>query len=198
MKCYRAEVVREIRLYGEMHRFIPVLAAARGFHVGEMEVNHRPRKFGHSKYGVRRLVKGFLDLLTVKFLSDFGRRPQHVLGTFSLACFFVALLGLLYLGVSAVWQLFDAASAPAAGQPLLIASVTALIVGRQALLTGLLAERMAAADEARENGFAVGARTHSLPAALARPDEHRNGRFAAGGEARPLPPATPPTVNSAR
>ena len=63
MKCYRAEVFREVRLYGELHRFIPVLAAARGFRVGEIEINHRPRQFGHSKYGVRRFVKGFLDLL---------------------------------------------------------------------------------------------------------------------------------------
>ena len=73
MKCYRAEVFREVRLYGELHRFIPVLAAARGFRVGEIDINHRPRRFGHSKYGVRRFVKGFLDLLTVKFLTGFGR-----------------------------------------------------------------------------------------------------------------------------
>src|SRR5262249_52563697 len=69
MKCYRAEIFREVRLYGELHRFIPVLAAARGFRVGEVEINHRPRRFGRSKYGVRRFVKGFLDLLTVKFLT---------------------------------------------------------------------------------------------------------------------------------
>src|SRR5438874_8016880 len=81
MKCYRAEVFREIRLYGELHRLIPVLAAARGFRVGEIVINHRPRKFGHSKYGVRRFVKGFLDLLTVKFLTGFGQRPQHLLGS---------------------------------------------------------------------------------------------------------------------
>src|SRR5207302_9777080 len=62
MKCFRAEVCREVRLYGELHRFIPVLAAARGFRVGEIEVHHRPRRFGHSKYGIRRFMKGFLDL----------------------------------------------------------------------------------------------------------------------------------------
>src|SRR5262249_36234122 len=80
MKCYRAEIFREVRLYGELHRFIPVLAAARGFRVGEIEINHRPRRFGRSKYGMRRFVKGFLDLLTVKFLTGFGQRPQHALG----------------------------------------------------------------------------------------------------------------------
>ena len=87
MKCYRAEVFREVRLYGELHRFIPVLAAARGFQVGEIVINHRPRRFGHSKYGVRRFVKGFLDLLTVKFLTGFGQRPQHLLGSIGLVSF---------------------------------------------------------------------------------------------------------------
>ena len=77
MKCFRAGVCREVKLYGELHRFIPVLAAARGFRVGEIEIHHRPRRFGRSKYGVRRFMKGFLDLLTVKFLTGFGQRPQR-------------------------------------------------------------------------------------------------------------------------
>ena len=84
MKCSRAEVFQEIRLYGELHRFIPVLAAARGFKVGEIAILHRPRRYGHSKYGVRRFVKGFLDLLTVKFLTSFSHRPQHILGSVGL------------------------------------------------------------------------------------------------------------------
>src|SRR5262245_11676132 len=82
MKCYRAAVFREVRLYGEMHRFIPVLAAARGFRVGEIAIHHRPRRHGKSKYGARRFVKGFLDLLTIKFLTSFSHRPQHFLGSF--------------------------------------------------------------------------------------------------------------------
>ena len=73
MKCYRRQVFREVRLYGELHRFVPVLAAARGFRTGEIVIRHRPRKFGHSKYGAMRIVKGFLDLLTVKFLTGFGQ-----------------------------------------------------------------------------------------------------------------------------
>ena len=87
MKCYRREVFDEVRLYGELHRFVPVLAAARGFRVGEIVVSHRPRQFGRSKYGFSRFVKGFLDLLTVKFLTGFGQRPQHLLGTVGLASF---------------------------------------------------------------------------------------------------------------
>jgi hypothetical protein len=91
MKAYRPEVLREVRLYGERHRFTPVLAAARGFRVGEIEVRHRVRRFGQSKYGVSRFIKGFLDLLTVKFLTGFGQRPQHVLGSIGLAIFLSGL-----------------------------------------------------------------------------------------------------------
>src|SRR5205807_6905051 len=95
MKCYRREVLAEVRLYGERHRFVPVLAAARGFRVGEIAINHRPRKFGRSKYGVRRFAKGFLDLLTVSFLTGYGQRPQHVLGGAGLVCFFAGMVGLI-------------------------------------------------------------------------------------------------------
>ena len=96
MKCYRARGLREVRLYGELHRFVPVLAAARGFRVGEIAIDHRPRRFGRSKYGAGRFVKGFLDLLTVKFLTGFGQRPQHLLGTVGLASF---VLGALWPGL---------------------------------------------------------------------------------------------------
>ncbi len=99
MKCYRREVFNEVRLYGELHRFVPVLAAARGYRVGELVIRHRPRKFGHSKYGFMRIVKGFLDLLTVKFLTGFGQRPQHILGTVGLGSFVLGALGLLGLAV---------------------------------------------------------------------------------------------------
>ena len=99
MKCYRREVFDEVRLYGELHRFVPVLAAARGFRVGELVIQHRERQFGRSKYGLTRFVKGFLDLLTVKFLTGFGQRPQHVLGTAGLTSFFLGALWLLYMAV---------------------------------------------------------------------------------------------------
>src|SRR5437762_9916154 len=107
MKCYRAEIFREVRLYGELHRFIPVLAEARGFKVAEVVIKHRPRKFGRSKYGVRRFVKGFLDLLTVKFLTGFGQRPQHLLGSIGLVSFVLGNVGLLYLAVTWVINYFQ-------------------------------------------------------------------------------------------
>ena len=93
-KAYRREVLGEVTLYGELHRFVPVLAHARGFRVAEIEVNHRPRQFGHSKYGVARFIKGLLDLLTVQFLSRFGQRPLHVLGALGLAMLAWGALGL--------------------------------------------------------------------------------------------------------
>ena len=86
-KLYRREVLREIGIYGELHRFIPVLAHARGFRVGEVEVRHRRRRHGVSKYGVSRFFKGFLDLVTVRFLTRFRQRPLHMLGGVGLALF---------------------------------------------------------------------------------------------------------------
>src|SRR3954469_21201029 len=99
LKAYRREVMHEIRLYGELHRFVPVLAAAKGFRVGEVVVQHRPRKFGKSKYGVGRFSKGLLDLLTVKFIVGYGQRPQHMLGTAGLVAFLFGGLGMSWLAV---------------------------------------------------------------------------------------------------
>ena len=93
MKCYRREVLEKIPLYGERHRFIPVLAAAQGYKIGEKVVAHRARQFGHSKYGFARFVKGFLDLLTVWFLIRYGQRPQHFLGTAGLLIIALGIIG---------------------------------------------------------------------------------------------------------
>lgn len=101
MKAYAAAVVRELHLYGEMHRFIPVLAAAQGFRVGELVIHHRARKFGRSKYGWKRFLRGFLDLLTVKYLITYGRRPMHLFGGCALLVVAVAVLAAI---VGAVWS----------------------------------------------------------------------------------------------
>ena len=93
-KCYRREIFNEVKLYGERHRFVPVLAAAVGWKIGEIEVHHRPRKYGRSKYGVWRMIKGFLDLLTVYFLTGYGQRPQHLLGSFGLFAFLLGGIGI--------------------------------------------------------------------------------------------------------
>ncbi len=161
MKCYRAEVFREVRLYGELHRFIPVLAAARGFTVGEIEINHRPRRYGHSKYGVRRFVKGFLDLLTVKFLTGFGQRPQHLLGTLGLVSFLLGLCILLWLAVDwAGANIFGAWSyTPLHQRPLLTYGVAALLLGAQMMSIGFVAELITAFGSREEDSYSIAEQT---------------------------------------
>jgi hypothetical protein len=169
MKCYRAEVFREIRLYGELHRFIPVLAAARGFKVGELPINHRPRQFGYSKYGVRRFVKGFLDLLTVKFLTGFGQRPQHLLGSIGMFSFALGMLGMLELAVEwTVTQLDIHAFPPLHQRPLLIYAAAATLLGAQMMSIGFLAELMTAYMSKDQESYSVkekttGARAENRP-----------------------------------
>jgi glycosyltransferase involved in cell wall biosynthesis len=160
MKCYRAEIFKEVKLYGELHRFIPVLAAARGFRVGEIEINHRPRKFGYSKYGVRRFVKGFLDLLTVKFLTGFGQRPQHLLGTVGLLSFLLGNLALLWLGITWIINAFDPGSFPPLHQrPLLIYALGAVLLGAQMMSIGFLAELITAYMSRDEDSYSIAERT---------------------------------------
>ncbi len=143
MKAYRAGVFREIRLYGELHRFIPVLANARGFKVGELVINHRPRKFGHSKYGFRRFAKGFLDLITVKFLTGFGHRPQHLLGNFGLIPIAFGFLGLLFLAINAVVRMASDHTVGASSLTQIVVAVLSvglLTFGTQLAIAGLIAE----------------------------------------------------------
>jgi hypothetical protein len=153
-------VFREVRLYGELHRFVPVLAAARGFKVGEIAVDHRPRRFGHSKYGVRRFVKGFLDLLTVKFLTGFSQRPQHLLGSVGLLAFALGSLGMGYLGVTWVINWFAPDTfLPLHQRPLLIYSVAALLLGAQMMSIGFLAELITAYQGGDEHSYSIAERT---------------------------------------
>ena len=162
MKCYRAEVFREVKLYGELHRFIPVLAAARGFRVGEMEIKHRPRRFGHSKYGVRRFVKGFLDLLTVKFLTGFGRRPQHLLGSLGLISFLLGNLGLLWLAITWIIRLwYPEKYEPLHERALLFYALAALLLGAQMMSIGFLAELVTAYMSRDEDSYSIAEQTHS-------------------------------------
>lgn len=145
LKCFRREVAGEIELYGELHRFVPVLAHAQGFRVTEIPVHHRPREFGHSKYGVRRFLRGFLDLLTVKFLTGFGQRPQHMLGAVGLFCFGVGGLGIAYLTL--LWVLTNLAGfdfGPIGNRPLLAYSIAFVLLGGQLMSLGFLAELIVA------------------------------------------------------
>ena len=161
LKLFRREVTEEIHIYGELHRFIPVLAHARGFRVAEQVINHRPRQHGKSKYGMRRFLRGFLDLLTVKFLTGFGQRPQHMLGAIGLLFLGLGLGGLGFLAVT--WIVITSqGGTPDIGEnhaPMLAYSVAALLLGGQVLSLGLLAELVVANGNRREDGFSVAERT---------------------------------------
>jgi glycosyltransferase involved in cell wall biosynthesis len=149
-KLYRRQVVREVGIYGELHRFVPVLAHARGFRVGEIEVHHRPRTHGSSKYGFSRFLKGFLDLLTVRFLTGFRERPLHILGALGLVLLIVGVVGLTYLAI--LWVIGDR---PIGVRPLLPYSVAFLVVGVQFLSLGILAELVTAYNIRTEDSYSI-------------------------------------------
>lgn len=160
-KAYRRLVLDEIGIYGELHRFIPVLAHARGFRVGEIEVNHRTRKFGSSHYGIARFVKGLLDLITVRFLTRFSQRPLHVMGAIGLGLLLIGGVGMLILAL--MW--LDPANRPIGGRPLLIYSVAALVVGTQLLSLGILAELVTSYNIKAEHTYSIAETVGDGPAA---------------------------------
>jgi glycosyltransferase involved in cell wall biosynthesis len=133
-KAYRRELVDELSIYGELHRFIPALAYWKGFRVGEVEVNHRPRIHGSSKFGARRFLSGMMDLVTVLFLTRFNRRPLHLFGSAGLASFFVGLVVNAYLSV--LWL----QGQPIGTRPLLLLGVLLMVIGLQFFALGLLAD----------------------------------------------------------
>ena len=134
-KCYRREVIENIHLYGEMHRYIPVLAADLGYRVGEIAVEHHPRKHGQSKYGWERYVRGFIDLLTVLATTRWLSKPGHLFGGIGVGLGFVGGICLSYLFM--VWLFTDA---PIGNRPLLIFGVLFIIASLQMLSLGVIAE----------------------------------------------------------
>jgi dolichol-phosphate mannosyltransferase len=143
LKAYRAEVVRGLPLYGELHRFIPVLAHHRGFRVAELPVNHRPRSNGRSRYGLERYLRGFLDLLTVSFLGRYRYRPLHLFGGLGLVLTTVGIGTLVYLTIVKI-------GGAAIGQrPLLILGVLLVVVGLQFFSLGLITELITSHHEER-------------------------------------------------
>jgi len=143
LKAYRAEVVHGLRLYGELHRFIPVLAHYRGFRIAELPVNHRPREHGRSRYGVERYLRGFLDLLTVSFIGRYRHRPLHLFGGLGLVLGLIGVAVLVYLTVVK-------ALGHAIGQrPLLLLGVLLVVIGMQFFSLGLISEMITSHHEER-------------------------------------------------
>ncbi len=135
LKAYRREVLADVQLYGELHRFIPALAHAAGARVTEIPVRHHPRRFGKAKYGLSRTVKVLLDILAVRFLMSFSTRPIHIFGMLGLLSFLVGGLVLAYLAVVRVFL-----QQPIADRPLALLGILLVMLGVQLVTSGLLAE----------------------------------------------------------
>jgi glycosyltransferase involved in cell wall biosynthesis len=138
LKAYKRDVVDTISVYGELHRYIPVVAAQAGFRVTEVKVNHRRRTAGHSKYGWQRYLRGYLDLLTVLFLGRYQHRPQHLFGGLGTLLIFIGVLVELYLTIDKL-----AFGNPIGQRPLLLLGALFIIVGVQLLSLGLIGELIA-------------------------------------------------------
>jgi glycosyltransferase involved in cell wall biosynthesis len=146
LKAYRADVVRGMSLYGELHRFIPVLAHYRGFRIAELPVNHRPRQHGRSRYGVERYVRGFLDLLTVSFIGRYRHRPLHLFGGLGLVLGLIGFVILVYLTV------VKALGHAIGERPLLTLGVLLVVVGLQFFSLGLISEMLTSQHEETAGG----------------------------------------------
>ena len=143
LKAYRTEVLRGMRIYGELHRFIPILASFRGFRVAEISVNHRPRQHGRSRYGVERYVRGFFDLLSVTFMGRYRHRPLHLFGGLGL------LLGIAGLGCLLYLTIIKIGGAAIGERPLLTLGVLLVVVSIQLVSLGLLSELITSQHEER-------------------------------------------------
>lgn len=150
-KAYRREVAKSISLYGELHRFVPALAAARGFKVGEIAVRHHPRKHGRSRYGLERLPRGFFDLLTVLFLTSYSARPLHLFGGAGMVFGGLGFMALAYL--TALWFL---GLGPIGTRPLFMGGIMLMILGAQLLSLGLLGELVTSMSARPEDRYVVG------------------------------------------
>ncbi len=148
-KAYRREVWDQVSIYGELHRYIPVLASRRGFRIGEIEVEHHARKHGRSKYGWDRLYKGLLDLITVLFITRYTRRPLHLFGGVGLVCGGAGSAICLYLALS--WL----QGARLSNRPLLLLGVLLIVVGFQVLTTGLIGEMITYKGFRRADSYSI-------------------------------------------
>ena len=139
LKAYRAEVIKTIEVSGEMHRYIPVLAKSAGFSsIGEKIVKHQARKYGKTKFGMERFINGFLDLITIWFVSKFGRQPMHLFGALGVLMFTIGFGFALYLGIDKLF--INKAGRLITDRPQFFVALTAMIIGSQLFLAGFLGE----------------------------------------------------------
>ena len=137
LKAYKNEVVKNVEVYGDMHRYIPVIAKWAGFRrIGEKVVKHQPRKFGYSKFGWERMLNGFLDILSIMFVGKFGKRPMHLFGTLGVLFFLIGFGILAYLSYLKIIEDIGRIS----DRPVFFFGIVTLIIGSQLFLTGFLAE----------------------------------------------------------
>ncbi len=142
LKAYKSDVVKTIEIYGEMHRYVPLLAKEAGFgKIGEKVVQHYERKFGHSKFGIERTIKGFLDLLSVTFMGKFGKRPMHLFGALGTLMFFFGFIAAGWLGCKKLWFVYHDWNMPLiTSSPYFYLALVFMILGTQLFLTGFTAE----------------------------------------------------------
>ena len=149
-KAYKKDIVKNLKIYGELHRYIPVLAHWMGYHVCEIKVKHHARKYGKTKYGISRLIKGFLDLITITFLTQYTKRPLHLFGAIGLLSTFVSfILGLylLYIKYGLGLKIGD--------RPLLLLVILLAVLGIQLISIGLLGEMIANIAQQSEEGYSI-------------------------------------------
>lgn len=154
LKSYRNKVIKSIEVYGEMHRYVPVLAKWSGFRkIGEKVVEHRARKYGVSKFGWRRFINGFLDLITIVFMGKFGKRPMHFFGLWGTIFFLIGLGFSIYLIISKI-----AFNSPLTNNPGFYMAMTAIIIGMQLFLAGFIGELVSRSATGR-NSYLIEAKT---------------------------------------
>lgn len=160
LKAYRLEVVKNIQVYGEMHRYIPVLAKWSGFRkIGEQVVEHRPRKYGYTKFGMGRFIKGFLDLVSIFFVGKFSKRPMHFFGTLGVLAFLFGFIVAVWLIGEKLYHIsMELPYRNVTDQPLFFLAMVAIVVGVQLFMTGFLAE-MISRNSFDSNSYQIAERT---------------------------------------
>ncbi len=156
LKAYRKEVVKNIEVYGEMHRYIPYLAKNAGFDkIGEKVVHHQARKYGKSKFGLNRFFNGYLDLLTLWFLSNFGKKPMHVFGFLGSIVFFIGFLSLIFLGIDKIIDLHEGVYGHlVAHSAWFYIALTAVLLGTQLFLAGFIGD-LVSRQSPRRNDYQI-------------------------------------------